>query len=211
MSLRMAKPNVAARPDRPPNGTSCDAVEAVLTERNVQVGREVRERIVRPTGDCRPTVALWRPGSNTWPRDQVGRADRAVVDVQVEVDADPLEEAVVEPDEADFDRDLQILQAAELLEQVGDFLVHGLRLADDQAEVRGERPNFGLAAAVFGPRFGRHGGDDQVDERIEVGVRAAAHAARPGADRHRRRRQLPVPSDAVELLCQHVVVAGRAF
>ena len=44
-------------------------------------------------------------------------------DVHIEVDADPLEEAVVEPDEADFDRDLQILQAAKLLEQVGDFFV----------------------------------------------------------------------------------------
>ena len=75
-------------------------------------------------------------------------------DVHVEVDADPLEEAVVEPDEADFDRDLQILQAAQLLEQVGNFFVDGLSLADDEAEVGGEGADFGLAAAVFGPGVG---------------------------------------------------------
>ena len=82
------------------------------------------------------------------------RHDRLVDDVHIEVDADPLEEFVVQPDEADFDRDLQILQAAKLLQQVGDFFVNGLRLADDEAEVGGERADFGLAAAVFGPRVG---------------------------------------------------------
>ncbi len=66
--------------------------------------------------------------------------------------------------EADFDRDLQILQAAQLLEQVGDLLVDRLSLADDEAEVGGERADFGLAAAVFGPRVGRNGGDNQVDK-----------------------------------------------
>ena len=144
---------------------------------------------------------------------QVGRADRAVVDVHVEVDADPLEEAVVQPDEADFDRDLQILQPAELLQQVGNFFVDGLRLADHEAQVGGERADFGLAAAVLGPGFGRNGGDDQVDERIEVGVRAAAHAARPGADRHRGGRHASPgrTRHGVELLREHLVVAGGVF
>ena len=60
---------------------------------------------------------------------------RVVVDAQVEIDADPLEEVVGQRDEADFDRHLQVLQAAELLEQVGDLLVNFLRLADDEAQV----------------------------------------------------------------------------
>ena len=61
-----------------------------------------------------------------------------VFDVHLEVDADLLEEVVVERDVADFDRDLQILQAAQLGQQVGDLLVDFLRLADDQAQVRAE-------------------------------------------------------------------------
>ena len=129
---------------------------------------------------------------------------RAVFDVGVEVDADPLEEAVVEANEADFDRDLQILQPAQLLQQVGDLFVDGLRLADDQAEVRGEGADFGLAAAVFGPGFRGHRRDDQVDQRVEVGVGAAAHAARPAADRHRAGRRSGGTHGRAKLLGQHV-------
>ncbi len=69
-----------------------------------------------------------------------------------------------------------------LLQQVGDFFVHRLRLADDEAEVGGEGPDFRLAAAVLGPGVGGDGRDDQVDQRIEVGIRAAAHAAGPAAE-----------------------------
>ena len=54
---------------------------------------------------------------------------------KVEIDADPLEEVVGQRDEPHFDRHLQVLQAAKLLEQVRDLLVHFLRLADDQAQV----------------------------------------------------------------------------
>jgi hypothetical protein len=57
--------------------------------------------------------------------------------VEVEVHADPLEEVVVEGDEADFDRDLQVLHPPQLLQQIDDLLVDFLRLADDEAEVRG--------------------------------------------------------------------------
>ena len=109
-------------------------LKLLLTEGNVevQVGREVGER--RP---CRrPAVPNPRfPSCSTG--DQVGadRWGRSFVDVEVEVDADPLEEVVVERDEADFDRDLQVLSAAQLLQQVDDLLVHFLRLADDQAQV----------------------------------------------------------------------------
>ena len=56
--------------------------------------------------------------------------------VEVEVDADPLEEPVGDGDEPDFNRHLQVLQPAQLVEQVGDFLVHLLRLADDEAQRR---------------------------------------------------------------------------
>ena len=57
-------------------------------------------------------------------------------DVEVEVDADTLEEIVVERDEADFDRHLQILHPPQLLQEIDDLLVDLLRLADDQAQVR---------------------------------------------------------------------------
>ena len=155
MSLRIAKPKVAPPSDRV-RRTAASCVRSKLSWRNGMSRSVVKfGNGLVPAGRLqKPTVALCRPGSNDLARHEVGRADRAVLDVHVEVDADPLEEAVVQPDEADFDRDLQILQPAKLLQQVGNFLVHGLRLADDQAEVGGERPNFGFAAAVLGPGFG---------------------------------------------------------
>ncbi len=91
---------------------------------------------------------------------QICRTDCPIFDIHVEVDANPFEERIVQANEADFDGDLQILQAAQLLEQVGDFLMDGLRLADDETQVRGEGTDFGGAAAVFGPRFGLDGGDN---------------------------------------------------
>ena len=60
---------------------------------------------------------------------------RVVVSAQIEIDADPLKEIVGKRDEANFDRDLQVLQTAQLLQQVGNLLVNFLRLADDEAEV----------------------------------------------------------------------------
>ena len=67
----------------------------------------------------RVAATCWIVWLEQWSR---GLADAGVVDVHVEVDADPLEEAVVEADEANFDRDLQILQAAELLQAGRRFL-----------------------------------------------------------------------------------------
>ena len=106
-----------------------------------------------------------------------------------EVDADPLEEVVVERDEADFDRDLQILQAAQLLEQSAIsswtpcvWLMTRLRLVG-KGRISAWPPPFSAQVSV------RDGRDDQVDERIEVGIRCPAHAARTGADGHRRRRR----------------------
>src|SRR5262249_26694292 len=125
-------------------------VKAVLAEGNIQVGREVRERI----GAGWPLQA----NDRTLParleylsRHEVGRADRAVFNIHLEVDADPFKEVVVQADEADFNRHLQVLQTTELLQQVGNLFMHSLRLADNQAQVRGERTNFSFAAAVFCP------------------------------------------------------------
>ena len=69
-------------------------------------------------------------------------------DVEVEVDADPLEEAVAERDEADLDRDLQVLHPPQLLQQIDDLLVDFLRLADHQAQVRRRGGDIALAAVV---------------------------------------------------------------
>ncbi len=65
----------------------------------------------------------------------------------------------------------------ELFQQIGDPLVNSLRLADDKAEVRGEGLNFALARTVFHPTFVLDGGNDEVDERVEVGTRGAAQPA----------------------------------
>ncbi len=66
-------------------------------------------------------------------------ADRVRLDREVEVDADLLEEAVADGDEPDLDRDLQVLEPAELAEEVDDVVVDLRRVADDQADVQEER------------------------------------------------------------------------
>jgi peptide/nickel transport system ATP-binding protein len=63
-------------------------------------------------GRCR-TTARGRDGGH------VERITDVRLDVEVEVDTDPLEERVVETDEPDLDRHLEILEATELLEEVG--------------------------------------------------------------------------------------------
>ena len=103
------------------------------------------------------------------------------VDVEVEADADPLEEVVVQRDEADLDGNLEVLQTPQLLQEVGDLLVDLLRLADHQAQVRFEGGN-GARPADGVPGGGSDRGSDQVDEAVEVGLGAAAESARPGAD-----------------------------
>src|SRR5207253_2590026 len=68
-----------------------------------------------------------------------GRIDRGrIVDVELKIDADTLEKVVVERDEANFDRDLQILIAPQLFQELDDFFVDFLRLADDEAQVVAE-------------------------------------------------------------------------
>ena len=104
----------------------CDAA----ARGGVDAARERRRRTVRLRRDRR----------------HVERIADVGLDVEVEVDADPLEERVGERDEPDLDRHLEILEPAELLEEVGDLLVHLLRLADDEAEVRLERPDRPRAA-----------------------------------------------------------------
>src|SRR5205085_4227040 len=69
----------------------------------------------------------------------------------------------------------------ELLEQVANLLVDFLRLADDQTEVRLELFDRARTADVVpGIRLNCRG--DQLDQRIEVGLSTASHAARPEAD-----------------------------
>ena len=109
-------------------------------------------------------------------------AQDVAVDVEVEAHADALEEIVAERDEADLDGHLQVLQPAQLLQQIGDFLVHFLRLADDDAQVRLEGSDRARSADVI-PRGRLDGRLDQVDQAVEVGLRAAAESARPGAHR----------------------------
>ena len=97
---------------------------------------------------------------------------RVAGDVEVEIHADAFEEVVVERDEAHFDRHLQILQAAKLLQQVSDFFVLFLRLVNDQAQVRVERLDGAAVGIHVAPNGRRTDGIlNQVDQRIEVGLR----------------------------------------
>ena len=65
-------------------------------------------------------------------------ADRVGLDLEVEVDADLLEEVVADGDEPDFDGDLKVLKPPELAEQVGDLLMDLGRVPDDQADAEEE-------------------------------------------------------------------------
>ena len=51
-------------------------------------------------------------------------------------------------DEADLDRDLQVLHPPQLLQEIDDLLVDLLRLADHQAQVRGRGGDIPLAAVM---------------------------------------------------------------
>src|SRR6185312_337610 len=76
------------------------------------------------------------------------------LDVEVEIDADLLEEVVADGDEPDLDRDLQVLEPPELLEQLGDLLVDLGRVADDQADAeqeRRDRAGLGILGIAAGP------------------------------------------------------------
>ena len=74
------------------------------------------------------------------------RVRQRALQAEVEVDADSLEEPVRDCDEANFDRDLQILQSSQLIEQVGNLLMNLLSLSDDEAQCRFVVPHRGLAA-----------------------------------------------------------------
>src|SRR3954467_3137348 len=93
-------------------------------------------------------------------------------DVEIEIDANSLEEVILERNEPHFNGHLQILQAAKLLKQVGNFLVNLLCLADDQTEVRLETVDRARAAHV-GPALGGDGRGDEIDERVEIGLCSA--------------------------------------
>src|SRR5207248_6310462 len=61
------------------------------------------------------------------------------LDLEVEVHANLLEEVILDGDKPDLDRDLEILEPAQLAEQVGDLVVDLRRVADDQADAQEER------------------------------------------------------------------------
>ena len=112
-------------------------------------------------------------------------SEDVVLDVEIEVHADLLGEVVVERNEPHFDGDLQVLQPPELLQQVDDFLVDFLGLADDDAQIGLEGPDRARTAHVL-PRSGPDRRGDQVDQAVEVRLRPAAQAAGTRAARAAR-------------------------
>src|SRR5262249_43958516 len=87
--------------------------------------------------------------------------------VEVEVHADSLEELIVDRHEATFHRNLQVLETAQLRQQIRDFLVDRLCLTDDETERRLKRFDVALTAHFApGRRLDRR--NDQIDQGVEV-------------------------------------------
>ena len=66
-------------------------------------------------------------------------SDRVRLNLEIEIHPDKLEEGIVDRDKPDFDRHLEVLQPAELAEQVSDLIVNFRRVLDDQADTEEER------------------------------------------------------------------------
>ena len=158
-SLRIAKPSVAPAVGSSPPNCGVARLNGPLREGDVQVGgKDVGLGRGQAHHDRAVDVAA-RAGAVRYAdcrrRGKIAAVDGAVVrhaaaaeerlseqvvlDVEVEVHADLLGEVVVERNEPDFDGDLQVLQPPQLLQQVDDFLVDLLGLADDEAQVGLER------------------------------------------------------------------------
>ncbi len=82
-------------------------------------------------------LLLEMTGESEFSQTQLG-VGNVVLQVEVEVDADRFKEIVVDGDEAALDSHLQVLEPPQLLEQIANFVVDFLRLADDQAQRRFE-------------------------------------------------------------------------
>ena len=89
----------------------------------------------------------------------------------------------------------------ELLQQIGNFFVLFLRLVNDQAQVRFERFDRSAVRIHVAPnRWWSDGRLNQVDQRIEVGLRTTLQPARAGSEarialRHARSGRTPASAD----------------
>ena len=133
---------VPPRPPRPPPFWPVMPLVVVPVAPVVAVVAPV-VRLARPVGRpgrCAQAGGVREDrGRRVRDRERAVLTDRLREDVEVEVDGDVLEERVAEGDEPDLDRDLQVLEPAELPEQVGDLVVDLGRVADDQADAEKER------------------------------------------------------------------------
>src|SRR5262249_27024599 len=106
--------------------------ETALAELNVFQGRWIASRIqTNDRAGAERTIRRRGACHRRWTGNGGGCRN-----VKIKIDSHLLEEIVFQSDEAHFNRDLQVLQAAQLLQQVRNFLIDLLRLADDQAQDR---------------------------------------------------------------------------
>ncbi len=84
------------------------------------------------------------------------------LDIEVEVDADLLEEVIADRDEPDFNRNLEVLEPPQLPEQVGDLFVDFRRVLDDQTQTQEEGHD-------------RTGLPLRLATRVRASTKAAAH------------------------------------
>ncbi|NNJ27673.1 hypothetical protein LzC2_37810 [Planctomycetes bacterium LzC2] len=192
VAVVVAVPQVAARSGIEHIGAGTGRVDergrSALLQRRKHRQLEVREERGVARRERVRRGAGFRRGERIDPPEGAG-VDRAgaqfVLHVEVEVDADPLEELVGHRDESHLDRHLQVLQTTQLSQQFADLLVHGLRLANDQGEggfTGLQRP----ATAQHLPAFRLHGGADQLGKFLEP--HPATVAADAGADATAGRR-----------------------
>ena len=80
------------------------------------------EEIIGWVGDCERSVL----------------ADRVGIDLEVEIHTNKLEECIIDCDESDFDRHLEVLEPTKLTQQVSDLVVNLRRMLDDQADAQEE-------------------------------------------------------------------------
>jgi hypothetical protein len=121
---------------RPVCWPPCLAAPGLAAERGVAeagYAQWVQADKLRRASRCRcDALALWinRKASRRWNGRHVEWLVAASLDVEVKVNANAFGESIVKGDESHLNRDLEVLQPAELVKKVGDFLVHFLGLAD---------------------------------------------------------------------------------
>ena len=153
-------------------------------ERHVEVGRNLTGgRHTEDAGDVVVAVDVKR-SAEAAVDELVFEAALRRLNVDIEVEADALEELLRHRHDPHFDGNLDVLQSAERLQQFEDFFLNLHVLADDQCMPQGEVLDAAFAAGAF-PGVGRDCVFNQVDEQgLDGRTRRPAGLSASAAIRH---------------------------